>query len=79
MAKKNDRLAERLAAIKSASPTITDVRIPEAKRRGPPAREEREPVFRPGKLYLSKTDHLRCSGFACKDLLLLFHAIFKHN
>ena len=60
MAKKNDRLAERLAAIKSASPTITDVHIPEAKRRGPPAREEREPVFRPGKLYLSKTDHLRC-------------------
>ncbi len=60
MAKKNDRLAERLAAIKSASPTITDARIPEPKRRGPPQREVREPVFRPGKLYLSKTDHLRC-------------------
>ncbi|GJL93331.1 MAG: hypothetical protein DHS20C04_29900 [Hyphococcus sp.] len=60
MAKKNDRIAERLAAIKSAAPTITNAGIPEAKRRGPPTREVREPVFRPGKVYLSKTDHLRC-------------------
>ncbi len=60
MAKKNDRIAERLAAIKSAAPTITNAGIPEAKRRGPPVREQREPVFRPGKVYLSKTDHLRC-------------------
>jgi hypothetical protein len=59
MAKKNDRIAERLAAIKSAAPTITNAGIPEAKQRAP-TRETREPVFRPGKVYLSKTDHLRC-------------------
>jgi hypothetical protein len=59
MAKKNDRIAERLAAIKSAAPTITHAGIPEAKRRAP-TRAQREPVFKPGKIYLSKTNHLRC-------------------
>ena len=60
MRKKNDRLAERLAAIKSAAPTVTDGRIPAPKRRGPPERAPRDPVFRPGKIYLSKHEHVRC-------------------
>lgn len=60
MGKKNDRIGQRLAAIKSAAPAVSDARIPEPKRRGPPARETREPVFRPGKIYLSKTDYVRC-------------------
>ncbi|MAW78652.1 MAG: hypothetical protein CMI63_00295 [Parvularcula sp.] len=60
MRKKNDRLAERLAAIKGSAPTITDGRIPPPKKRGPPEREKREAVFRPGKIYLSKSDQVRC-------------------
>lgn len=61
MAKKDkNRIANRLAAISSAAPTISDVRIPPPKRRGPPQREPREPVFRPGKLFLSRTHHIRC-------------------
>ncbi len=60
MRKKNNRLSERLAAINSAAPTVTDARIPQPKRRGPPEREKREAVFRPGKIYVSKTDQVRC-------------------
>ena len=61
MARKDeDRIAKRLAAIKGAAAPVTEARIPPAKRRGPPQREERDSVFRPGKIYLSKTDHVRC-------------------
>lgn len=60
MAKKDNRIAERLAAIKSAAPSVTEARIPPPKRRGPPERDERGAVFKPGKLYLSKTDLVRC-------------------
>lgn len=60
MRKKNNRLSERLAAIKSAAPTVTDARIPQPKKRAPPEREKREAVFRPGKIYLSRTDQVRC-------------------
>ncbi len=60
MRKKDNRLSERLAAIKSAAPTITDGRIPPPKKRGPPERDKRDAVFRPGKIYLSKSDQVRC-------------------
>lgn len=60
MRKNKDRLSERLAAIKSAAPTITDGRIPPPKSSRRPEREKREAVFRPGKIYLSKTDQVRC-------------------
>lgn len=60
MAKKDNRIAERLAAIKNAAPTVTEARIPALKKRGPPERDARGAVFRPGKLYLSKNDHVRC-------------------
>ncbi|MFC2952648.1 PilZ domain-containing protein [Marinicaulis aureus] len=60
MRKKDNRLTERLAAIKSAAPTITDGRIPPPKKRGPPDRDKRDAVFRPGKIYLSKSDQVRC-------------------
>ena len=60
MAKKNDRLAARLAAINNAAQDVSAARIPPPKKRGPPERAPREPVFRPGKLYISKSDHLRC-------------------
>ena len=39
---------------------LGDVRIPEYKASGKPQRAKREPVFRPGKLYLTKTHHVRC-------------------
>lgn len=61
MGKKKDRIAERLTAIKNASPTVTDARIPPMKRRGAPEREPREPVFRPGKIYLNRSESLRCT------------------
>lgn len=61
MAKKDkERIANRLAAISSAAPQVNDARIPEPKKRGSPQRAARDPVFRPGKLYLSKSHHLRC-------------------
>ena len=60
MAKKNNRIAERLAAIKNAAPTVTEARLPAMKKRRRPERDERGAVFKPGKLYISKTDHLRC-------------------
>ena len=60
MRKKNNRLAERLAAIKGAAPTITDGRIPPMKQNSRPEREKRAAVFRPGKVYLSKHDLVRC-------------------
>lgn len=60
MAKKDkDRIANRLAAISSAAPTISDARIPPPKRRAP-QRAPREPVFRPGVLYVSRTHTVRC-------------------
>lgn len=59
MAKKDDRIGNRLAAITRATPTIGDVRIPELKSKRV-ERSPREAVFRPGKVYLSKTDMLRC-------------------
>lgn len=58
--KDDDRIAKRLAAIKGAAAPVTDARIPEAKRRGPPQREQRDSVFRPGKVYVSKSEHVRC-------------------
>ncbi|WP_411818711.1 PilZ domain-containing protein [Hyphococcus sp. DH-69] len=61
MAKKDKaRIANRLAAISSAAPTISDGRIPPPKRRGPPQREPREPVFRPGVLFVSRSHQVRC-------------------
>ncbi|MEO1135318.1 MAG: PilZ domain-containing protein [Pseudomonadota bacterium] len=61
MGKKKDRIAQRLTAIKNASPSVTDARIPPMKRRGAPEREPREAVFRPGKIYLNRNDSLRCT------------------
>jgi len=61
MAKKDDRIGARLAAIKSAAQPIGDVRIPEPKKRaGPPEREVRASTFKPGKIFLNKTDYMRC-------------------
>ncbi len=59
MAKTPNRIAERLAAIKNAAPSVSNVRIPVLKSRGE-SRSKRDSVFKPGKVYLSKTDWLRC-------------------
>lgn len=58
--KKKDReqIANRLASISNTAPKVTDVRIPQLRQK--PTRAKREPVFRPGKVYLTKTDSLRC-------------------
>ncbi|WDI30616.1 PilZ domain-containing protein [Hyphococcus flavus] len=58
--KKKEHISNRLASITSSAPKVSDVRIPEPKKRGPPERAKREPVFRPGKLYISKSNFLRC-------------------
>lgn len=59
--KKKEQISARLAAISSSAPEVSDGRIPPPRpSRGRPGREQREPVFRPGKLYLSKTHHVRC-------------------
>ncbi|MEZ5892149.1 MAG: hypothetical protein R3C58_03255 [Parvularculaceae bacterium] len=60
MTKKDDRISDRLAAIKKSAPTVTVARIPEPKKGRRADRASRDPVFRPGKVYLSKTDVLRC-------------------
>ncbi len=60
MAKKDNRIAERLAAIKSAAPKVTEARIPQLKKGGRADRDARGAVFKPGKIYLTKTDQLRC-------------------
>jgi hypothetical protein len=58
--KKKEQIANRLASISSSKANLGDVRIPEYKASGKPQRAKREPVFRPGKLYLTKTHHVRC-------------------
>lgn len=60
MAKKDNRIAERLAAIKNAAPAVTEAGIPAHKKSKRPERDDRGAVFKPGKLYLSKTVHVRC-------------------
>lgn len=58
--KQKEHIANRLASISGASAKVSDVRIPELKSRGRPERAERAPVFRPGKLFVSKSHNLRC-------------------
>ena len=58
--KQKNKIADRLASISSTAPKVTDARIPELKKKEDPRRAPREPVFRPGKLFISKTEHLRC-------------------
>lgn len=56
---KKDVLSKRLAAISSATPTVTSAPItpPKSRRK---ERSPRESVFRPGKLYTSKNVFLPC-------------------
>lgn len=58
--KQRDHIANRLASISSTTANVENVRIPELKGGKKPSRAKREPVFRPGKLFLSKSNHLRC-------------------
>lgn len=58
--KKKEQIANRLASISSSAAKLGDVRIPQFKPSGKAERAKREHVFRPGRLYLSKTHHVRC-------------------
>ncbi len=59
--KDKDQIANRLASISNASAKAGDVRISEIKTRSSKkGRAPREPVFRPGKIFLSKTHNVRC-------------------
>lgn len=60
MAKKKDRIAERLAAISSAKPVVIDAppETPRKKKRAD--RAERATVFRPGKIYIAKDKSIPC-------------------
>ncbi|WP_425408354.1 PilZ domain-containing protein [Hyphococcus sp.] len=58
--KQKEHIANRLASISSTTSDVKDVRIPVLKGRERPERAERSQVFRPGKLYLSKSNFARC-------------------
>ncbi len=59
MAKKKDAISKRLAAISSATPEVKNAPITTMKTRRA-ERALRENVFRPAKLYTSKSDFLPC-------------------
>lgn len=61
MARKKDQVAQRLAAIKKAAPNVTHAVVPPPKKREEPDRKPREPVFRPAKIFMNRSDSMRCT------------------
>lgn len=58
MARKNDQVAKRLAAISSAKPV--EINAPKFSKAPRPKRAQREETFRPGKIYTSSTNFHNC-------------------
>ena len=58
MARKNDQVAKRLAAISSAKPV--EINAPVVSKKSRPMRADREDTFRPGKIYTSRTNFHNC-------------------
>lgn len=61
MNKKKDLIAQRLAAIKKAAPTVTHTVMPPRKKQEEPDRKPREPVFRPAKILMNKSGSMLCT------------------